>query len=176
MDNATEAVSDARLVTFARRVSQYAASAALASLVFMVWTAIAAANYGALSNRTGLRFVVGFAIVFWLINGFAAALFLLILPWAIAVWVQVKTRWDARIFFPVAGAVLVFILACVTSALSPKPLFVDEQTFFAGVVITAQRQGFCLAVSGIVFGACYAWLDRRRSSLSTRTRTAHTRF
>jgi Catalase len=72
-----------------------------------------------------------------------------------------KTQWDGRIYFPAVGGLLVFTLGCAAASISPKPLFIEDQTFLEGAVITAQRQGPCLLISGIAFGACYWWLERR---------------
>jgi hypothetical protein len=160
MDNRAGIVSDTRRFGLARRAAGYAASAIAASLIYIVWTAVWTA-FGGAEPRVGLTFGFGFAFAFWLINGFALALLLMILPWAIAVWAHLDTRWDGRLYFPAVGAALVFILGCAASSISPKPLWIEDQTFLEGAVITAQRQGLCLVVSGIAFGACYWWLDRR---------------
>jgi hypothetical protein len=65
------------------------------------------------------------------------------------------------ILFPGVGALLVFTLGCTAASLSPKPLWIEDQTFREGAVIAAERQGLCLLVCGIVFGGCYTWLDRQ---------------
>jgi hypothetical protein len=161
MDNRAAMAGNARQFDLARRGLAYAASALLASLVYMVWLAVSVKFGSRESTHTGLLFGFGFASIFWLTGGFALALVLMILPWAVAVWAQRKTRWDRRFYFPFVGALLVFILGCAAGSIMPKPLFVDEQTFLEGAAITAQREGLCMVVCGIAFGACYWWLDRR---------------
>jgi hypothetical protein len=157
-------VSDTRRFDLARRSAEYAASAILASLIYLIWTAVWI-GFGP-GPRVGLTFGFGFAFVFWLINGFALALLLMIVPWAIVVLAHRKTRWDGRIYFPVVGALLLFSLGCATAAISPKPFWIEDQTFLEAAVITAQRQGLCLLVCGIAFGACYWWLDRRANGVT----------
>ncbi len=129
-----------------RRVEAYAVAAIAASLVYIVWLAVMSAivesrsaNPESLLKR--LEFGFGFALFFWLISGFAAAMFAMTVPWAIAVWARVKLGWDGKIYFPVVGTAMVFVVACVTSGLAPRPFFVDEETFMAGALITAERQG-----------------------------------
>lgn len=150
-----------RQFDLARRGPAYAASALLASLVYMLWLAVSVKFGSGESTHPGLLFGFGFAFIFWLTGGFALALVLMILPWAVAVWAQRKTRWDRRFYFPFVGALLVFALGCTAGSIMPKPFFVDEQTFLEGAAITAQREGLCMVVCGIAFGACYWWLDRR---------------
>jgi hypothetical protein len=157
-------VSNLQHSDLARRVTGYAASAMLASLIYVVWLTLSAKFGGVGTARPSLLFGFGFALVFLFIGGFALALLLMIVPWAIAVWARLKTRWDNPIYFPVLGALLVFTLGCTTASILPKPLWIEDQTFLEGAVIAAQRQGVCLLLSGIAFGACYWWLERRVSS------------
>jgi len=145
----------------ARRVAAYAVSAILASLIYVVWLTISIRFGDAGTTHNGLVFGFEFALFFLFAAGFALALLLMTIPWAIAVWVQLKTRWDGRIYFPGVGALLVFTLGCAAASISPKPLWVEDQTFLEGAAITAQRQGLCLLVCGIAFGACYWWLERQ---------------
>jgi hypothetical protein len=135
-------------------------SAILASLIYLVWLTVLI-TFREWGNLPGLIFVLGFALFFLFAGGFALALLLMIVPWAIAVWAQFKMRWDGRIYFPVVGAVLVFTLGCTTASLLPKPLWIEDQTFLEGAVITAERQGVCLLLCGVAFGACYCWLERQ---------------
>ena len=157
-------VSNLQHSDLARRVTGYAASAMLASLIYVVWLTLSAKFSEVGTARPSLLFGFGFALVFLFIGGFALALLLMIGPWAIAVWARLKTQWDNPIYFPVLGALLVFTLGCTTASILPKPLWVEDQTFLEGAVIAAQRQGVCLLLSGIAFGACYWWLERRVSS------------
>jgi hypothetical protein len=48
----------------------------------------------------------------------------------------------------------------------PKPLFIEDQTFFEGVLITAKREGICFALAGSVFGASYWFLSERHVGAS----------
>jgi len=157
-------VSYLRHFDFARRVTRYAASAILASLIYVLWITVSATFSGVGAARPGLLFGFGFALVFLFVGGFALALLLMIVPWAIAVWAHLKTRWDGRLYFPGVGALLVFTLGCTTASIMPKPFWIDDQTFLEGAVIAAQREGICLLLSGIAFGACYWWLERREPS------------
>lgn len=154
-------VSNLRRFHLARRVANYAVSAILASLIYVVWLTVSITFGGGETTHSGLLFGLGFASVFLFVGGFALALLLMIVPWAIAVWAQLKTRWDGRIYFTGVGALLVFTLGCTSAAISPKPLWIDDQTFLEGAVIAAQRQGLCLLFSGFAFGACYWWLERQ---------------
>jgi hypothetical protein len=153
----------AALVPGSRRIdlAAYAVSALLASLLYVVWLSVSVVFDKAGSPHASFLFGLGFAFGFLFVGGFGLALLLMIVPWAIAVWVQLKTRWDGRIYYPALGALLLFSLGCTASAISPKPLFVEDQTFLQAAMITAQRQGLCLVFSGIAFGACYWWLERR---------------
>jgi hypothetical protein len=139
----------------------YAVSAILASLIYVVWLSVSIAFGEAGTTHPGLLFGFRFAFVFLFVGGFGLALLLMLVPWAIVVWAHFKTRWDGRIYYPGVGALLLFTLGCTTAAISPKPLFIEDQTFLEAAVITAQRQGLCLLFSGIAFGACYWWLERR---------------
>ena len=139
----------------------YALSALFASLLYVVWLTVSIVFGEAGSTHPGLRFAFGFAFVFLFVGGFGLALLLMIVPWAIVVWARLKTRWDVLIYYPAVAALLLFTLGCTAAAISPKPFFIENQTFLEAAVITAQREGFCLLFSGIAFGACYGWFERR---------------
>jgi len=153
-------VSNLRHFDLARRVTGYAVSAILASLIYVVWLTVSTTFGGVGTTRPGLIFGFGFGLVFLFVGGFALALVLMIVPWAIAVWAHLKTRWDGRIYFPGVGALLVFTLGCTTASILPKPFWIEDQTFLEGAMIAAERQGVCMLLSGIAFGACYWWLER----------------
>jgi hypothetical protein len=159
MESMLAKVSNLRHFDLARRVAAYAVSSFLASLIYIVWLAVSA-TFGE-GNHLGLGFGLWFALLFLFAGGFALALILMTVPWAIAVWVQLKTGLDGRIYFPAVGVLLVFVLGCTAAAIVPKPFFIDDQTFLEAAVITAQRQGVCLLLCGIAFGACYCWLERK---------------
>jgi len=74
-----------------------------------------------------------------------------------------------RMYFPLVGAATTLVIGCGTSSLSPKPLFIEDQTFFEGFKIAVQRQGICLLLTGFVFGMTF-WLvsERLRHSRSTK--------
>lgn len=153
-------ISNLRHFDLARRVAGYAVSAMLASFIYVVWLTVSVTFGGVGTTHPGLIFGFGFALVFLFVGGFAPALLLIIVPWAIAVWAHLKTRRDGRIYFPGVGALLVFALGCTTASILPRPFWIEDQTFLEGAVIAAERQGVCLLLSGIAFGACYWWLER----------------
>ena len=161
MENGAGMISNLRHFDLARRVAGYAVSAMLASLIYVVWLTVSITFGGVGITHPGLIFGFEFALVFLFVGGFALELLLMIVPWAIAVWTHLMTRWDGRIYFPGVGALLVFTLGCTTASLLPKPFWIEDQTFLEGAVIAAERQGVCLLLSGIAFGACYWWLERR---------------
>jgi hypothetical protein len=74
--------------------------------------------------------------------------------------------------YPVA-ALLSLAIGCATSSLSPKPLFIEDQTFLEGCMIAVQRQGAGLVLTGLVFGLTF-WLvsERQRQSVVGRDRQA----
>lgn len=141
-----------------RRVIGYAAGAILASLIFVGWLQLSFVQY---ATPTSFRFRLSFALFFWLTDGFALTLFLMIAPWSLAVSAYRKLRWFGGIYFPVLGAVIIFTFGCVTASISPKPFFVDDQTFLAGAVMAAERQGLCFLLAGIAFGASYWFFGER---------------
>jgi hypothetical protein len=144
----------------------YALSAILASLLYVVWLTVSIAFGEGRTAHAGVLFGFGFAFLFLFVGGFALALLLMIVPWAVVVWAHFRTRWDGRIYFPVVAAILLFTLGCATAAISPTPFWIDDQTFLEAALIAAQRQGLCMLFSGIAFGACYAWLERRLRAAS----------
>jgi hypothetical protein len=144
----------------------YALSVLVAALLYVVWLSLSIVIGEAATTHPSLRFALGFAFGFLLVGGFGLALLLMIVPWTIVVRARLKTRWDVRIVYPAVGALLLFTLACVTAAISPKPFFVPDQTFFEAAMITARREGLCLLFSGIAFGSCYAWFERRNRTVS----------
>ena len=103
------------------------------------------------------------------LDGFLQALLLLILPWTAAVWLSRKFRWSAKLYFPAAGALLLFVIGCAAASISPKPLFIEDQTFLEGALIAAQRQGLCFLFSGAVFGAAYWFISERGNHATPRT-------
>lgn len=53
------------------------------------------------------------------------------------------------------------LIGCAASSLSPKPLFIEDQTFLEGVLIALERQGFCLALAGTIIGIGYWFFAER---------------
>jgi hypothetical protein len=106
--------------------------------------------------------VLSASIFFLLFGGFGLVFLALTLPWVVAVSVFPKTRWSGKLYFILVGAILVLVLACLISSLMPKPLFIEDRTFFGGVLIAAKRQGICFALAGSMFGASYWFLSERQ--------------
>ena len=71
-----------------------------------------------------------------------------------------------------AGATLMILVGCMASSLSPKPLFMEDQTFFEGVIIALERQGLCLAVAGAVLGLGYWFFAEKYCSSQGKLPTA----
>jgi hypothetical protein len=111
------------------------------------------------------QFVTTLGVLIWfaLFGGFGVVFLALILPWAVAVSVFPQGRWSGKLYFTFVGAILVFVLGCLISSLMPKPLFIEDQTFFEGVIIAVKRQGICLALAGSVFGASYWFVSERHA-------------
>lgn len=130
------------------RVAGYALSVT-ASLVFYVSWIAAEVGPGNLRSR------ITAALFFCMFGGFSAALVSMILPWVLVVWIYRKVRLSGVVYFACAGALLMILLGSVTSAVSPKPLFIEDQTFFEGMLIALQRQGLCLALAGAIIGFGY---------------------
>jgi hypothetical protein len=52
-------------------------------------------------------------------------------------------------------------IGCAASSVSPKPLFIEDQTFIEGVLIALERQGACLALAGTILGLGYWFLAEK---------------
>lgn len=132
----------------------YVVSSLLAILFYVAWIfcELSLSGRGAHEQFVG---TLGGLIWFALFGGFGVVFLALILPWAVAVSVRPTARWSGRLYFTFLGAILVFVLGCLISSLMPKPLFIEDQTFFEGVIIAVKRQGICFALAGSVFGASY---------------------
>jgi len=102
-------------------------------------------------------------IWFALFGGFGVVFLALILPWAVAVSVFPKARWSGKLYFTFVGAILVSVRGCLISSLMPKPLFIEDQTFFEGVIVAVKRQGICFALAGSLFGASYWFVSERHA-------------
>jgi hypothetical protein len=136
-------------------------------MFYIAWFLLVLAPLAPTAGQTSLLFKVGLASFFWLFGGFGPALALMSLPWIMAVRAYRRQQWSGPIYFAAAGAFGTFIIGCAAASLSPKPLFVEDQTFFEGVLIAAERQGICLLLAGIIFGFAY-WLLSERKILAAR--------
>jgi len=142
-----------------RRVG-FLASVASASIFYVVWFTLSL-GFGRPRDVHSVLFDLGFVIFFWALNGLAAALVLMALVWYIIVRMYARLRRLGQLYFSLSGAVTLLVLSCATSSLSPKPLFVEDQSFLEGFMITAQRQGMLLLLTGFVFGLTF-WLVSER--------------
>jgi hypothetical protein len=142
----------------ANRLVGYLASVTSATLFYVVW--LVAQNTTPSSHVTVL-FSIGFAFFFWLFGGMGAAFVLMAFPWYLAVAWQGRLQRFRLMYFPLVGAGTTMVIGCCTSSLSPKPLFIEDQTFVEGFTIAVQRQGICLLLTGFVFGLTF-WLISER--------------
>jgi hypothetical protein len=133
-------------------------SALVASAIYIGWMTTT------LTLSTGVThagFNLGFSLWLWLTGGFVGTLVVMVMPWLIAVWAYRRLRWSNRIYFPPVGGFFVFVIGCAMASVSPKPLWIEDQTFFEGAMIAAGRQGLSFLVSGLVFGVSYWLLSER---------------
>jgi hypothetical protein len=147
----------------AHRLVGYIAALLVASLFYVSWFTVANKAPG---SDVAILFRIGVAIFFWAFGGVAVALGAMALPWSFAVIWARRIKQFGLVYFLTLGAALMILLGCTASSLAPKPLFIEDQTFFEGFVIALQRQGICLLLTGLVFGLTY-WC------LSERGRAAH---
>jgi hypothetical protein len=148
----------------ANRLVGYLASFVSASLMYLVWFVL---WNKAADSHVSIRFRIGIAVFFWLFGGTAVALVVIAGPWYLAVILHDRLRRFGLMYFCLVGAVFTLAIGCATSSLSPKPLFIEDQTFLEGCVIAVQRQGAGLVLTGLVFGLTF-WLvsERQRQSIS----------
>ena len=142
----------------ANRLLGYLIAFLLASVLYIAWFTIA--NHAPGSDVT-ILFRVGVSIFFWAFGGVAAALLLMAVPWAFAVVLVKRVRRFGLMYWLLLGALLTVLFGCGASSLAPKPLFIEDQTFFEGFVIALQRQGICLVSMGLLFGLTYWYLSER---------------
>jgi hypothetical protein len=143
------------------RMAAYALGAAIASLVYIAWIVVE------IPPPAGFGFRLGLALFIWLVDGFSLTLVIVAIPWILAVRLY-QASWRAGwAYFAVIGAALTFAFGCAAASLSPKPLFIEDQTFFEGARIAAERQGVCVTVAGVLHGLTY-WLlgEKGRPSVS----------
>jgi hypothetical protein len=141
----------------------YLAGTATGSLFYVAWLVISDKAPG-----VTVQFKLGFAIFLWLFEGMGASFVLMALPWYLAVLWHDRVHRSGLVYFPLIGAATTLVIGCATSSLSPKPLFIEDQTFLEGCRIAVQRQGICLLLTGLVFGLTF-WLisERLRHTCST---------
>ena len=147
----------------ANRLFGYFASVSRASLFYVVWFVISSelSRTPPPDGHVSVLFEIGFAFFFLLFSGIGAAFVLRAIPWYCAV------RWYGRlqrfgpIYFSLIGAATILVVGCGTSSLSPKPLFIEDQTFLEGFTIAMERQGICLMLTGFTFGLTF-WLISER--------------
>ena len=146
------------------RVAGYALSAILAWIFYIGCLAIEIS----FSQQGGLRDILFGALIFCLFGGFSAALVLITVPWIFIVWTYRGIRFSGATYFACAGALLMVLVGCAVSSLTPKPLFIEDQTFFEGVFIALKRQGVCLALAGATLGFGYWFLAEKKCSSAER--------
>lgn len=146
----------------------YVCSAAVASTFYIIWLCIIL--HAAASEQTiNLPLEFGLAVFLYVFGGFLAAMGLMIVPWLLAVRVYRWVKLPGWIYYAAIGAVSTLVLGCSTSSLAPKPLFVEDQTFFEGAVIAAERQGVCMLLTGLLFGFTFWFLSGRRLQTAVRS-------
>ena len=137
------------------RTAAYALTSILASAFYVGWIVADVGGPGSFKTRLTA------AILVYLFGGFAAALVLMIVPWAVVVSISRRAQPFGAVYCACSGAFLMILIGCVASSLSPKPLFVVEQSFLDGILITLKRAGACLALSGMIFGFGYWFIAER---------------
>ena len=147
-------------------MSAYLIAAFAASSFYIIWTTFFFMSRSA-RETVGFLFHLGFSIFFWLFNGTAAALVLLFPLWYLTVRIYSRVQRFGTVYFGIIGAVITLIIGSGTASLSPKPLFIEDQTFIEGFIISIQRQGICLSLTGLVFGLTYWFLcERHRKNIA----------
>ncbi len=146
----------------ANHIIGYLAGAALATLFYVVRMLVSFSVGIPAAEHVSYLFRFGLAVFFWLFGGTAVALALLFLPWCLAVWGYRRLQCSGLVYFGLIGAVATFIIGCGTASLSPKPLFIEDQTFLEGFMIAVERQGVCLLLTGLVFGLTYWFVSERQ--------------
>jgi hypothetical protein len=147
-----------------RQVIGYLFGAVLALLFYLGWFLIIVEPSIPSAEATSIQFRLGTAL-FFSIFGFGPALILISLLWTVVVKIFRRLHWSGPIYFVVVGAFLTLAIGSGVSSLSPKPLFVEDQTFIEGIVIAIERQGISLFFAGIILGFTYWFLGERGALL-----------
>jgi hypothetical protein len=142
--------------TAAMRIAAYALCSIVGSVFYIGWIVVEAGGPGSFQTRLMA------ALILYVFGGFAAALVLMTLPWAGVVWMYRRAQPNGAPLFALSGSLLMVLVGCVASSVSPKPLFVENQSFWQGVLITLERQGACLALTGMIIGFGYWFLVERK--------------
>lgn len=145
-----------------KRAIGYIVGATAASLFyatyFMWWTEESTPT----APQASFGFQLGLALFFWLTAGFCATISVMALLWIAVVRAYAIVRLSGPAYFGGFGAVLTLVLGCTVSSLTPKPFFIEDQTFLEGFLIVAQRQGVCLLLAGFILGLTYWSIGERR--------------
>jgi hypothetical protein len=165
MHTRSEQINTARSFWLGRVVG-YLASATFASLFYLAWIFC---EQLWLSRDASVFLGLSGLIVFLFIGGFALVFLPLMIPWIAAVIAFPRAKLSGNVYFTVAGAILVFVTGCLVTSLMPKPLFIEDQTFYEAVLIAVKREGVCFALAGCIFGASYWFLCERHVG-ATRSR------
>jgi hypothetical protein len=144
----------------ASRLIGYLASVASASLFYVVCFVVTV-KLREHPTRVSVLFEIGIAFFFLLFGGMGAAFVLMAFPWYLSVRLYDRLQRFGFLYFCLIGAATTLVIACSTSSLSPKPLFIEDQTFLEGFIIAIERQGVCLLATGVVFGLTF-WLVSER--------------
>ena len=143
------------------RMVGYLASVTSASLFYVVWFVVSFEQNRTPDGHVTVLFKIGLALFFWFFEGMCAAFVLMAFPWYLAVVWHDRVQRFGLVYFSMIGAAITIAVGCGTSSLSPKPLFIEDQTFLEGFTIAVQRQGICLLLTGFVFGLTF-WLVSER--------------
>jgi hypothetical protein len=139
----------------------YLWGAALALAFYILWTSVALVPSVVGGKPTSPLLRIGVAVLFG-IFGFAPALVLMIGPWMAIIHGYKALRNYGAVYFAVSGSCLTFIIACSVASILPKPMFVEDQTFFEGARIAAERQGLCFFLAGLLLGLTHWSISARR--------------
>ena len=146
----------------ANRVVGYLASVATASLFYVVWLMV---RFGFVPHEGGRVSVflssIRIATFIWAVSGMGATFVLMTLPWYLAVRAYGRLRSLPLIYFPLFGSTTAFLIGCGATSMVPRPRFFRDDTFLGGFMNVAQGEGFCLLLTGFVFGLTF-WLVSER--------------
>ncbi len=157
-----------QVLRVATKIAGFAVAALLSTVLYLGWIIIEVSTPSLASWRDSLPA----ALLLCIVGGFLAALVLMTVPWIFVILIYRKTRIPGAAYFACAGSLLMVLLGSTASSLSPKPLFIEDQTFVQGVLVAIQRQGVCFLLSGALFGLTYWFLAERSFPPKNVLRTA----